>query len=182
MGSNFNKFLLAIFCGVASFQIGCSSSSGSNSDLSPIPLDEGKFFEKGLQGSPVLVDGQYQGEMTLEFTYSGKTTTNPAGTLEVGISRTGDQLQITYVVRDPNSPAPVLSNRYVSTIVGNSLVRSGNEIGQIGSYSILFEDQKWTYKFLRGLDEDLKTPVIKVTATTIQGDQTAIYRAVLKRK
>ena len=179
------RLSVSLFCvGLAFLTLGCSAGGGSSSsNPTPIPVTENQLFDLGLNGDPEFSSGLYSGGLSLEFSYDGKTSTNPAGTLEVGFTRLNDQLTVTYKVFEPGEIAPTLANLFVMEIDGNILSRFGQNVGQIGAFSMIIRDQNWTYKFFRAVSaEDKKTPMLKVTARNESGGQTAVYTGLLKLK
>lgn len=181
-----SKIFAALFVGVFLLQAGCAKGGGgggSGTELPLIPVDENQAFEFGLKGEPKIATEQYRGDITLDFTYDGKTTTSAAGQLEVGFARSNDQLTITYSIFETGSTVPSLSNSYVVTIKGNLLVNAaGKESGKIGWLSLLLDDPQWTYKFFKGSDVDDGKKVIKVTAASKQGQTSVVYKGLLKLK
>jgi hypothetical protein len=180
MGFNSKNFAL-LFLMASMIQIGCSNGGGVTS-ATPIPVDEKQFFDLGLKGEPSFDTANYVGDLSLEFSYDGKTSTNPAGQLELGFVRSGDQIAITYSLYLTGTADPTTSS-YLLTIQGNSLEKHGQKQGKIGSFSMEIKDQKWTYRFVKAISvDDGKTPVIKVTAHTEQAGQVATYTGILKLK
>jgi hypothetical protein len=179
------KATRAILClGTSILALGCSAGGGSSSNPTPVPVDENQVFELGLKGEPQFSSGTYSGDLSLEFSYDGKTSTNPAGRLEVGFSRSGDQLTVSYAVySQPGDMSPTTAQSFPMTMVGNTLYKAGQNIGQVGGFSMAIKDENWTYKFLKAVSvEDNKTPMLKVTARREGGGQVATYKGLLKLK
>ena len=118
-------------------------------------------------------NGLYSGDLTLTLEMNGTTTTQGAGTLSVSFEQIGDQLTLDY-----NASAGLV-NRYSMTVVDHVLYSGGRQVGQGGSFALVINDQNWTYTFLRVTDQASGQHVVRVTAATTQGGQSAKYLGVL---